>query len=79
MTGLCWTSKDLCDFIPQLSSSSSSPTSAADLSPIIKQLLKICPNSSLFDIGGHPVLLSITEDIAAKVSLESGFNNCQTQ
>ena len=72
MTGLCWTYEDLCEFIPHTSSSSSSPTTAADLNPIIKQLLTSCPDSSIFGIGGRSVLLSITEDIAAKVSLKSG-------
>ena len=72
MTGLYWTYEDLCHFIPQISHSSSSPTSAAHLNPIIKHLLTICPNSTIFDIGGHSVLLSITEHIAAKVSLKSG-------
>ena len=72
MTRLYWTYEDLCNFVTQLSSSSSLPLRAVDLNPFIKQLLTVCPNSSIFDIGGHSVILSITEDIAAKVSLRSG-------
>lgn len=71
MTGLNWTYETLCDFIPDFTYHSSSPTSAADLNPIIKQLLAICPGSSIFGVGGHSVLLSITEGIAAKVSHKS--------
>jgi hypothetical protein len=62
MTRLNWTYETLCDFIPDFTYHSSSPTSAADLNPIIKQLLAV---------GGRSVLLSITEDIAAKVSHKS--------
>ncbi len=47
-------------------------TSAADLNPIINRLLAICPGSSIFGVGGHSVLLSITEGIAAKVSHKPG-------
>lgn len=72
MTRLHWTYEELCDFVPHLSTSPSSPTGAVDLNPIIKQLLTICPDSSIFDIGGHSVLLFITEHIVAKVSLKSG-------
>ncbi|KAL9038367.1 MAG: hypothetical protein Q9214_005305 [Letrouitia sp. 1 TL-2023] len=72
MTGLCWTYETFCIFISQLTSPSLSPLSVADLNPIIKQLLIICPNSSIFDVGAHSVLLSITEHIAAKVPFYSG-------
>lgn len=72
MTSLNCTYEDLCDFVIERSSSSSSPISAVNLNPVIKQLLTICPDSSIFDIGGHSVILSITEHIAAKVSLRSG-------
>jgi serine/threonine protein kinase len=72
MTGLSWTYETLCNFIPSLTYHSSSPTSAADLNPIIKQLLTVLPGSSVFGVGGHSVLLLISEDIAAKVSLKPG-------
>lgn len=77
MNGLSWTYETLCEFIPKFTRSSSSPTNPEDLNPIIKQLLKICPGSSIFGIGGHSVLLSITEDIAAKVSLKPGSLHMQ--
>lgn len=32
----------------------------------------LCPRSSIYGVGGHSVLLSITEDIAAKVALRPG-------
>jgi serine/threonine protein kinase len=72
MTGLDWTYEYLCEAITILTRNSSSPTSAADLNPIIKQILTDCPGSSIFGIGGHSVLLSITDDIVAKVSLKPG-------
>ncbi|KAF8850860.1 putative Rho-associated protein kinase [Acephala macrosclerotiorum] len=70
MAGLSWTYEYLCEVIPQFTRYSSSPIDASDLNPIIKRLLAICPGSSIFGIGGNSVLLSITEDIAAKVSLK---------
>ena len=45
---------------------------AAELNPIINRLLTTCPESSIFGIGGHSVLLSITDCIVAKVSLKPG-------
>ena len=70
MLGLGWTYEYLCEVITILTRNSSSPTSAADLNPIIKQLLTNCPGSSIFGVGGHSVLLSITDDIIAKASLK---------
>ncbi|MCJ1255433.1 hypothetical protein MMC24_003249 [Lignoscripta atroalba] len=72
MTSLGWTYEHLSEVIPILTRNSSSPTSAADLNPVIKQLLTDCPSSSIFGIGGHSVLLAITDDIIAKVSLKPG-------
>jgi serine/threonine protein kinase len=72
MTGFRWTYSQLCKAVPKLTAHSSSPISAADLNPIIKGLLTICPNSYICDIGGHSVLLSFTDDIVAKVSLKPG-------
>lgn len=39
---------------------------------MIKQLLTICPDSSIFGVGGRSVVLSITEHIAAKVAYKTG-------
>lgn len=72
MTGLDWTYEYLCEAIPILTRNSSLPTSAANLNPIIKRLLTTCPGSSISGVGGHSVLLSITDDIVAKVSLKPG-------
>lgn len=67
MTRLHWTYEYLCEFVLyQLD------INEADLNPLIKQLLTIFPTSSIFDIGGHSVLLSMNEHIAAKVSFKSG-------
>jgi serine/threonine protein kinase len=72
MAGLGWTYQDLCEAIPILTRNSSLPTTAADLNPVIKSLLTTCPGSSICGVGGHSVLLSITDDIVAKVSLTPG-------
>ncbi|PGH14675.1 serine/threonine protein kinase, partial [Polytolypa hystricis UAMH7299] len=64
------TYKNLCEFIPILGCNSSSPIKAVDLNPLIQQLLTTHSGSTIFGVGGHSVLLSITEDIAAKVSLK---------
>lgn len=67
-----WTYEYLCDFVPGIPRSPSSSIDAGDLNPIIKQLLTICPDSEIFDVGGHSVILQITEHIAAKVSYRPG-------
>src|ERR1700694_1395631 len=72
MSGIDWSYEDLCTGVPILTRNSSLPTTAADLNPIIKQLLTDCPGSSIFGMGGHSVIISITDDIMAKVSLTSG-------
>ena len=75
MNGIDWTYENLCEMIPIFILHSSSPSNAANLNPIIKQLLTNCPGSSIFGVGGHSVILSTTEHIAAKVSLKSGDRN----
>ncbi|KJZ70618.1 hypothetical protein HIM_10006 [Hirsutella minnesotensis 3608] len=66
MVGLRWTYDELVKYFDR------SPVPFRDLNPIIKQLLMTCPGSSVFGIGGHSVVLCISLDIAAKVSLRSG-------
>ncbi|KND86288.1 hypothetical protein TOPH_09071 [Tolypocladium ophioglossoides CBS 100239] len=66
MAGMGWTFEELVHYFDQ------SPPAPGDLNPIIKQLLMTCPSSSVFGIGGHSVVLWISPDIAAKVSLQSG-------
>ncbi|OAQ98221.1 hypothetical protein LLEC1_07853 [Akanthomyces lecanii] len=66
MSGLNWTFEQLAGYFnhPLLARS--------DLNPIIQRLLGACPNSSVFGIGGHSVVLRISPAIVAKVSLEPG-------
>ncbi|KJZ71156.1 hypothetical protein HIM_09455 [Hirsutella minnesotensis 3608] len=63
MAGLRWTFEELVQYLDQ----SSCPTDP--LNPIIRQLLTICPGSHIFGIGGHSVVLWVSPNIAAKVSL----------
>jgi hypothetical protein len=72
MTGLDWSYQDLCEAIPILTRNSSLPTTAANLNLAIKYLLATCRGSFICGIGGHSALLSITDDIVAKVSLTPG-------
>lgn len=60
MAGLRWTCEELVQYVDR------------SLNPIIRQLLTICPGSHVFGIGGHSVVLCISRDIAAKVSLNPG-------
>lgn len=66
MAGLGWTYEDLLEWLDQIPDSHNPPN------PAIKQLLRICPGSYIFGIGGHSVVLWISPDIAAKVSLQPG-------
>ncbi|OAA39417.1 protein kinase domain-containing protein [Metarhizium rileyi] len=66
MAGLNWTFEQLNDYFAH----PSSPRS--DFNPIVKRLLSTCPDSSVFGIGGHSVVLRISSAIVAKVSLEPG-------
>jgi len=72
MTGLNWSYEDLCAVVPSFPHNSSSPTSAADLNPAIKQLLDTRPNSSIFSVGSRSVIIMISDDVLAKVSLMRG-------
>ena len=64
------TYETLCEVIPIITRDSSSPTNSSDVNIIIKQLLRSCPGSVIYGIGGHSAVLQITEDVAAKVSLK---------
>ncbi|KAM0434599.1 hypothetical protein ACHAPT_003697 [Fusarium lateritium] len=66
MAGLSWTYQDLANYLD------ASPSRSSDLNPIIKQLLATCPDSYVFGIGGHSVVLWISPGIAAKVALKQG-------
>ncbi|KAH8588272.1 kinase domain-containing protein [Bisporella sp. PMI_857] len=72
MTGLGRTYEYLCEVIPILTRNSSLPTNATDLNPIIKQFFTTYPGFSISGVKGYSVLLSITDDIVAKVFLKSG-------
>jgi hypothetical protein len=65
------TYEEICEFI-QITRNSSSPTTVTELNPIIEQLLTNCPGSSVYGIGGRSVVLSISDDMVAKVSLKPG-------
>ncbi|KLJ05390.1 hypothetical protein EMPG_11137 [Blastomyces silverae] len=75
MVGLCWTYETLCRLTPILSRNAGSPIEPEDLNPIIQHLLTTCPGSTIFGVGGRSVVLSITEDIAAKVSFKRDGEN----
>lgn len=64
MAGLGWTFEELAQYFEQCSSHPPNP--------IIKEILTTCPGSSVFGVGGHSVVLRISDDIAAKVSFKSG-------
>lgn len=68
MGSLGWTYEYLSWFVARQRGSSSSSVSVA-LNPIIKELMVIS-NSTVYDIGGHSVLIPVKEDIVAKVSIE---------
>jgi hypothetical protein len=71
MIGLGWKYEELRKTIPILTFNSSLPANAADINPIIKNLLSACSDSSICGIGGHSVLLSINDEIVAKISLKA--------
>ncbi|KJZ70464.1 hypothetical protein HIM_10136 [Hirsutella minnesotensis 3608] len=66
MAGLGWTFKDLIEWLEQIPDSPNPPNSA------IEQLLRTCPGSYIFGIGGHSAVLWVSPHIAAKVSLQPG-------
>ncbi|KAI8710649.1 Protein kinase domain-containing protein [Fusarium sp. LHS14.1] len=67
MAGLYWKYQDFAEYIDE------SPLClASDLNPIIKLLLKACPDSYVFGIGGHSVVLRVAPGIAAKVAFKQG-------
>ncbi|MCJ1337720.1 hypothetical protein MMC09_003003 [Bachmanniomyces sp. S44760] len=67
--------ENLCESIQLLTRHSASPISATELNPKIKHLLTKCPGSSIVEVGGHSVVLAITDRVAAKVSLKSNDNH----
>lgn len=71
--------EDLCEMIPQLTHYSSSPVEADDLNPLIKGLLDTCTGSSIYGLGGHSVLISIEDRIAAKVATQKGGKHLQRE
>lgn len=64
MTGLCWTYDALVAYYEHCGK--------RELNPLIEQLLLACPSSSVFAIGGHSVILQISSNIVAKVSMKAG-------
>jgi hypothetical protein len=62
----------LCAIIPVFTAHSTTPVTAEEINPLIKQFLTKCPGSIIKAIGGHSVLLVTSEDIVAKVSFKAG-------
>ncbi|KAI2616343.1 putative Rho-associated protein kinase [Hypoxylon sp. NC1633] len=65
MAGLNWTYDQLSQYMLEASN-------RTDLNPLIKKLLTVCPDSSVFNIGGYSVVLWICPNVVAKVALDPG-------
>jgi serine/threonine protein kinase len=63
--------EELYDIVPKLTADSTTPVEAEELNPLIKRFLTKC-HGSIKAIGGHSVLLSTSEGIAAKISFKAG-------
>ncbi|GBF64786.1 hypothetical protein TMEN_7502 [Trichophyton mentagrophytes] len=72
MPGLNFTYEYFCDFVPILTRASSSPTNTGNLNPLIHKVLTHYSGSTINGVGGHSVLISISEDLALKVSYRAG-------
>ncbi|KMQ45876.1 serine/threonine protein kinase [Trichophyton rubrum] len=72
MPGLNFTYEYFCDFVPVLSRDSSSPTNTSNLNPLIHRVLTHYTGSTIYGVGGHSVFISISEDLALKVSYRAG-------
>ncbi|KAF1349772.1 kinase domain-containing protein [Delphinella strobiligena] len=72
MSDLRWTYNDLQDIIPIISQESSEPLLATDLNPLISKVLTNLPKSYIYAIGGHSVILHVSDCVVAKISLRSG-------
>ncbi|KAK2599066.1 hypothetical protein QQS21_005472 [Conoideocrella luteorostrata] len=71
MTGLRWTYSDLMSYFGR--------TGKDHVNPIIEQLLRACPSSSVFGLGGHSVVLELSPTIVAKVSTRAGDSRLQNE
>ena len=67
-----WSYEYLRESISIYTRNSSSPTQSADINPLVEKLLNTCPGSSILTLGGHSVLIYLSDAIVAKVSLKSG-------
>ncbi|EGD92869.1 serine/threonine protein kinase [Trichophyton tonsurans CBS 112818] len=72
MPGLNFTYEYFCDFVPILTRASSSPANTGNLNPLIHKVLTHYSGSTIYGVGGHSVLISISEDLALKVSYRAG-------
>lgn len=71
MLGPSFTYEYFCNFVPILTRNSSSPTNADNLNPLIQRVLSYS-GSTIYGVGGHSILISISDDIAVKVSYKAG-------
>ncbi|KAM5437582.1 hypothetical protein McanCB21832_002293 [Microsporum canis] len=70
--GLDFSYERFCNFVPILTRGSSEPTTVDNLNPLIHRVLTHYPGSTIFGVGGHSILVSISDDLAVKVSYRAG-------
>ncbi|KAM5476770.1 hypothetical protein MauCBS54593_000040, partial [Microsporum audouinii] len=66
--GLNFSYETFCDYLPRITGGSESPTNADNVNPLIRRILTSYPKSTIYGVGGHSALLSITDDIGIKIS-----------
>ncbi|EGE01131.1 serine/threonine protein kinase [Trichophyton equinum CBS 127.97] len=66
--GLNFSYQTFCDYLPRITGASSSPANA----PLIKRILGCYPNSTIYGVGSHSALLSISGSLCVKVSYKPG-------
>ncbi|KAK3190508.1 hypothetical protein K4F52_003529 [Lecanicillium sp. MT-2017a] len=66
MAGYNWSFQQFTGYLKHL------PWAPKTLNPLIEQLMKACPDSCVFALGGHSVILWLSPEIVAKVPLQEG-------
>ncbi|EFR01099.1 CAMK/CAMKL protein kinase [Nannizzia gypsea CBS 118893] len=72
MPGLNFIYEYFCYFVPILTRASSSPTDTSNLNLLILQVLTRYSGSTIYGVGGHSVLISISDELAVKVAYRAG-------
>jgi hypothetical protein len=67
-----YSNEELSELIPIITAPSTTPIKAAEINPLIKQVLAKCPGSFAKNIGGHSVLVVLTSEIVAKIPFRAG-------